>query len=162
MTERWKDITGYEGKYQVSSHGRIRSLTRTVARKLGTFTLKGQIIVPWKSSHGYWMISPCWKQKRKAFSVHDLVCRAFIGPRPRGMVIDHIDGDRLNNRLDNLHYVTPKQNQRKRKDAKLTEAHAAQIKMLSETKSQQKIAEQFGVSQAMVSKIVTGRLWANG
>lgn len=101
LQEVWKDIPGYEGMYQASTHGRIRSL-RILKSRLTTGTGYPAVVLPSEPS------SPSRRQSNR--HVHALVAAAFLGPRPRGMHIDHKDGDRANPQPDNLEYVTPKEN----------------------------------------------------
>lgn len=103
MNEVWKDIAGYEGLYMVSNLGRVKSLPRA--------TTKGQIIKPYISTHnGYCYASLSKNNKRTSKRIHGLVMKAFVGMPENGMVIDHIDGDKTNNRLDNLEYVSLSEN----------------------------------------------------
>jgi hypothetical protein len=104
--EQWKDITGYEGSYQVSSTGRVRSLDRvTCSDTRGPQTLKGRVLKPGIASNGYYTVALRKDGNTRTRTVHDLVADAFVGVRPKGLVIDHIDGDRLNNLPINLRYV---------------------------------------------------------
>lgn len=160
--EQWKDVVGYEGCYQVSSHGRIKSMQRKVACKNGSFReIPEKIVTPLFTKQGYLNIVASRKQKRETLVVHQLVAHYFIGDRPLGLVIDHIDGDKTNNKATNLRYVSCKQNSRKRKDVKLDENRVQQILSLVGKEPQQQIAKRFGISQSMVSKIKCKKLWSN-
>lgn len=100
MNEVWKSIKNYEGLYQVSNLGRVRSL------KVGNIkNLKPRII-----TGGYFQVGLCKDNKRSFFLVHRLVWEAFIGTIPEGMQVNHIDEDKTNNRLDNLNLLTCKEN----------------------------------------------------
>ena len=104
--EIWKDIPGYEGKYQASNLGRIRSLDRQLGTpgKKGFKTMKGQVLRPGptKSGHLYVVLG----HGAAGSPVHQLIALAFIGPRPEGKEVCHNDGDPTNNRADNLRYDT--------------------------------------------------------
>lgn len=104
--EIWKDIPDYEGFYQVSNWGHVKGLDRIVRN----YPIKGRLLALSLKSNGYYRITLCKRGTEKYFYVHELVAKAFIGERPKGMEINHIDGVRTNNHLDNLEYVTPKQN----------------------------------------------------
>lgn len=100
--EVWKDIPSYEGKYQVSNLGRVKSLLSSTEKILKTR----------KDKSGYLRINLGYKTLR----IHQLVAMAFLGHEPCGMklVVDHIDGDRTNNKMENLQLITQKENLRKK------------------------------------------------
>ena len=108
MEEVWKDIEGYEGLYQVSNLGRVKSLDRTIAHKrFGQCKRKG-VILKQVERRGYLWVD--LTGKNKAVSVHRLVAEAFI-PKLKGKnQVNHIDENRSNNRVDNLEWVTPYEN----------------------------------------------------
>lgn len=100
--EQWRPVPGYEGDYEVSTFGRVRSHKRRAPRVLsGTVRRGGYIRVQlWRGS------TPDY------FGVHQLVLRAFVGPRPDGAVTRHLNGDPSDNRLANLAYGTVRENNR--------------------------------------------------
>ena len=103
--EEWKDVKGYEGLYEVSSLGRVRSLPRATTRGV---TLKQHQ----NRRNGYMYCCLCKNNKKKTVRVHKVVLEAFTDyiSGASEMVIDHIDGDKTNNRLDNLETVTMSEN----------------------------------------------------
>lgn len=109
--EVWADVPGYEGHYQVSNLGRVRSLDRIVTHKNGAKHFKeGQIQKPQDNGNGR-----LYKQLKrdgtyKNYYISRLVMLAFVGERPEGYAICHDDGDIKNNRLDNLRYDTNLEN----------------------------------------------------
>ena len=112
--ELWKDIPGYEGAYQVSSLGNVRSLTRKITQKgrWGTYftrTLKGRKIKPGQYSK-YGHLSVELGHGTNGLQVHKLVMITFVGERPANADIRHLDGNPKNNRLDNLAYGTRSEN----------------------------------------------------
>ena len=110
MQEIWKDIENYEGCYQVSNLGRVRSLTRKVKTFNGFRTTKGQLLKPLKTNTNYYRVDLKRNQKDKYISIHRLVAQAFI-PNPNNYpVINHIDGDTSNNAVTNLEWCTQSHN----------------------------------------------------
>ena len=110
--ERWKPVNGYVGIYEVSSHGRVRSLDRVVTYSDGRVRrYKGKVLrtTP-KQRGGYPVVCLYSQDKGQTRHIHALVAEAFIGPRPEGMEVCHGDGDPANNRLDNLRYGTSREN----------------------------------------------------
>ena len=109
--EQWKPVHGYEGIYEVSSHGRVRSLDRTVTYSDGRVCrLKGKALRTPPNQDGYPRANLSAQGKSQVRHVHALVAEAFIGPRPDGVDVCHGDGDPANNRLDNLRYGTRSEN----------------------------------------------------
>jgi len=110
--EIWKDVPEYEGLYQVSSLGRVRSLDRVVNGRWGKTRYKGRVLKPGLSSVGYLQVC-LWKDgRKKTVRIHQLVAITFLNHKRCGMkeLVDHIDNDKTNNRLDNLQLVTNREN----------------------------------------------------
>lgn len=110
MEEQWKDIEGYEGKYQVSDLGRVRSLDRTVhTMRFGKpcdIFFRGTIIRQVKRKNGYMKVGLYRNNELKTFNVHRLVAIAFIPNSQNLPCINHKDEDKANNRADNLEWCT--------------------------------------------------------
>lgn len=103
--EAWKPVVGYEGKYEISNHGKIRSLnyhstglTRELKKRLDRY--------------GYPCILLSCGKSRKHHTIHRLVAEAFIPNPENKSEVNHIDGDKQNNHVSNLEWVTMKENQR--------------------------------------------------
>lgn len=114
MDELWKDIPGYEGKYQVSNKGRIKSLARTVKSKnqYGEFEwqTKERILSPGKRDSCGHLSVVLHDHNRKSYSIHQLVMQAFLGEPPEGMEVCHNNCDSSDNRIENLRYDTRSEN----------------------------------------------------
>ena len=108
--EVWRDIPGFEGLYQVSDMGRVKSLGRKVLKKNGFYENKPErLLKPFSNGKGYWSVELYTKDsKSKRLYIHRLVMLAFEGYKD--LVVDHEDRDRSNNKLKNLRYVTARKN----------------------------------------------------
>lgn len=107
MKEIWKDIEGYEGLYQVSNLGRVRSLDR----KVWNYTKKGRILKPHSNGHSYQNVSLHKENKtEKHLYIHILVAKAFLPNPDNKTEVNHKDFNKLNNRVDNLEWVTRDEN----------------------------------------------------
>lgn len=112
--EEWRPVVGYEGLYEVSSLGRVRSLDRTVilgnTRKGTERKLKGKILKPLlNSTGGTWYVS-LNNYGLKRVTIHSLVARAFLGPTPEGLEICHGDKGRDCHAVSNLSFKTHREN----------------------------------------------------
>lgn len=111
--EEFLPITGYEDSYEIGNQGTVRSKDRRVVRSNGTVqNFKGKVMSPGKGSHGYYTVFLNNSGKARSFCVHRLVADAFIAPRKGKLQVNHIDGNKLNNSLNNLEWVDTKENLR--------------------------------------------------
>lgn len=101
VNEVWRDIEGYEGLYQISNKGRVKSLT---FRNGTTYRLKEKILSPTNNGKGYLIIGLCKNTKRKNFYIHRLVAETFLDNKKKLKEINHIDCDTHNNCVDNLEW----------------------------------------------------------
>ncbi|MDQ5960410.1 MAG: hypothetical protein QG592_1493 [Pseudomonadota bacterium] len=162
--EEWKDIPTYPN-YLASNDGRI--MRRTT----------GRILKLSLSNSGYHFVSPSNNGCAKPASVHRLVAYAFFGLPQAWLDVNHKNGDKLDNHVQNLEYVTRSENiahahkigtrkhtslraDRGVKNTKLTESKVRDIKQrVSCGERQRVLADEYGVSQAVISAIVRGKWW---
>jgi len=166
--ERWLPAVGYEGYYEVSDFGRVRSLPRRTASGL-----RGGQIRPGSPSSGHLAVGLSKDGRRQTVPIAQMVMQAFRGPRPPGNVIRHGPGGAYDNRLVNLRYGTFRQNSDDQirdgslvcgdlsQSAKLTQDQVDVIRRryLPGAVSQRQLAEEFGVQRQAISKIVNGIRW---
>jgi hypothetical protein len=107
--EEWKDIEGYEGLYQISNLGRVKSLPRN-----DKFYKRAEEIIlkTFKCGSGYQEVILHKDRKRKPKLIHRLVAEAFILNQKNRREVNHKDGNKANNTVSNLEWVTPSENQR--------------------------------------------------
>ena len=113
MKELWQPIEGYEGLYEVSDQGKVRSLDRVLKSKRTwgevDLRLKGKILKQGKASHSYLTVNLWSKNKGRTHCIHVLVANAFIGDST-GLDVNHLDGDKANNARSNLEICTRSEN----------------------------------------------------
>ena len=112
MEEIWKDVIGYEGKYQVSNLGIVKSLPRLMQKGKNIFTSKEKILKHNIKSNGYSAVVLCLNKIEKTMPIHQLVAMAFLNHIPCGykLVVDHLNDIKTDNRIENLQIVTQREN----------------------------------------------------
>jgi hypothetical protein len=163
MIEVWKDINGYEGLYQVSNLGKVKSaFTNSV--------LNGS-----KTKKGYLAIALYKNKIRKTFAAHRLVAQTFIENPNNKSEVNHKDGNKLNNAAYNLEWCTGSENVRhafkiglrvkqfgtSNNNVKLTEEKVFEIKKRyhNENTTMRIIANEYGVDYALIQRIISGKAW---
>lgn len=172
MPEIWKPVPGWEGAYEVSDCGRVRSVDRVVENSRGVRQrLKGRILKHGHTAYGYPYVNLCRDNSPVSREVHALVAAAFIGPRPDGYQVCHNDGDPLNNQAENLRYDSAKGNQSDRSKhgtdqygdhnpiARLTWDAVLEIRQAPSEITNKELAERFGVHAGTVGYARRGRTW---
>jgi len=119
-TEIWKDVPGYEGLYQASTLGNIKSLSRKVSRKRGLLSVKERVLKPGLSTEEYLLVVLVKDGCKKSRRVHQIIAETFLGHKVCGnkIVVNHINMIKTDNRLVNLEVITHRENSYvKRKNA---------------------------------------------
>jgi hypothetical protein len=167
--ERWRPIRDFEGIFEVSDQGNVR---RIVSRYLNP---RVSLLKQETHKQGYKRIHFRQNGRGRRALVHVLVAEAFLGEQPAGTQINHIDGDKANNRADNLEFVTPSRNVRHSLDvlgvqrakgerngmASLTDEQAQQIRMMHKTGryKQVELARMFNTSPTVIGRLLLRKTW---
>lgn len=160
--EIWKDIPGFEGRYQVSDEGRVRNAA-------------GRLLKPSTHRDGYQHIKLSMGGKTRSAFVHRLVAVAFLPAVPGRCEVDHLDCDKRNNAATNLEWVNrcenmqraascgrlvqPDNSGEKNGSAKITAAVAREIRAVAGSATQEAIGRRFGISRRAVGMILSGQRW---
>lgn len=115
--EIWKPIKGYEGIYEISNIGRVKSLRRIVNNGYCDYFIEEKILKTSMNTDGYLKITLIKCKKRKTYKIHQLIAIAFLNHIPKGstIVVDHIDNNKLNNNINNIQLITSRLNSSKDK-----------------------------------------------
>lgn len=173
--ELWKDAVDYEGFYQISDRGKVKSIARVVMRKDGKpYTVKERIITPYVDRYGYLRIELNKRGVAKKHYVHRLVGQAFIPNPDNKPQINHIDTNKKNNTVNNLDWVTlqenrdhavanglqPDQRGKNNPNIKLTKKDVLLTRKLKKAgKTHTEISKIVGTSVSNVNNIVGGYTW---
>lgn len=168
--EIWRDIEGYEGLYQVSNLGRVKSLEK----QCGVQIQKEKILKPGLVKGGYYRVGLTKNGIRKSKLVHRLVAETFI---PINLTVNHKDGNKSNNTVDNLEWTTQKENNihayqtglkphgTQRKDAKLNEQQVKEIRSNyipnDRNYSTRTLARKYGVHPSIIQRIINNKAYKN-
>lgn len=171
MKEVWKPVEGFEGYYEVSNCGRVKSLDRVVTDTIGRkYYYKGKIIKVSTYRTGYNYVNLWMSSKIKTFLVHRLVALSFV-PNPHSKpMVNHLDGVKSNNYYSNLEWCTRSGNEKhafriglkslkgeRHSQAKLTKNQVLEIR--NSTSKAKEIAALYGVSIGHIRGIKAGRSW---
>lgn len=113
INEIWKDIPGYEGLYQVSNSGKVKSISHQAKNNSngGVRMTVGCILSLYKMPNGYLQVQLSKNEKRKKLYVHRLVATVFLHNESNFSDVNHIDGDKNNNSVENLEWCSHRNNQ---------------------------------------------------
>lgn len=171
MEEIWKDIQGYEGFYQISNLGRVRSLERIAPS--GKF-VKQIIRKQLKDKDGYCIVGLNKNKSQKTHKVHRLVANAFIENTDNLPEVNHKDEDKTNNEVSNLEWCNAKYNLtygsrngmfigEKNNNCKLSEKDVEDIRNQYKKRSSEynsiALGKKYGVSHTQIVNIVNGKSW---
>lgn len=159
--EIWKDVEGFEGLYQVSNMGRVRSLDRVDLRGR---RLKGKVLVDRHNSRGYHMIALCRDGDVEYKSIHRLVAKAFLDNPDNLPEVNHKDENKANNAVSNLEWCTSRYNvMYGTRNERISKANKRPIYMVSGSghryffESVKKAAKLLGLNRDCVSKCLHGK-----
>lgn len=171
--EVWKDVEGFEGRYQVSNFGRVKSLDREITNLVGrTYSVKG-VVLRQTLRNGYQRVILSLDGKATHVSVHRLVALAFVANPENKEYVHHINSDKMNNHMDNLEWVTPLENSRdaRRNNLYISGSRSPNSKLEIEVIPnildlyfnkglfQSEIGEKYNVSQSTISCVIRGESW---
>lgn len=171
--EIWMDVTGFEGEFAVSNYGRVKSLERYVKNGNGRRIVRERIRVQGKHPQGYLTIA--YKVDSPPLLVHRVVALHFIPNPDKKAFVNHKDGNKQNNRVDNLEWATRQENEDHAYEtglknstgsnnsmAKLNEDKVRMIRTLSKTGASIKdLASEYGVHRVTIGRIINNRVWAS-
>lgn len=161
--EEWKEVKGYEGIYEISNTGKVKSNRSSILLKLR------------KTKDGYPTCSLCLNGIKKKVLIHRLVCIAFILNPEKKKTVNHKDGIKTNNNVSNLEWATNKENNihawenglikppdhngELNPKSKLSLNDVKEIRAIGKREFQYVLAKRYGVTQANISSILIGKSW---
>lgn len=169
--EEWKDVSGYEGFYKVSNLGNIKSIDRVIQRQTSEMEIQGRQMSQHIGNRGYPMINLCINGKCKRHLVHRIIATAFITNTLNKEYVNHIDGNKKNNNVNNLEWSTPTENSihahehglanvgkgEKHRSSKLT---VDKVKYIRESsKTVRELSLMFNVSKQAIRDVKMKRSW---
>ena len=171
----FKPIKNWEITHKISESGEVLVLERRVYGRASSTKILKEHKLKWNYQKGYPTVALYFNKKNKRYFVHRLVYEAHIGEIPRGMQINHKDGNKGNPHVSNLEVVTPSENAKhawriglnkkqygeNNSHSKLTTEEVKKIREMAKTKTQQEIANDFGLHQTTVHYILIGKTWSH-
>lgn len=174
--EFFKDVIDYEGLYQISNFGNVKSLSRKIKSSRGFRVMRERILKPATDRKGYLAVSLTKNGKSKTIKVHSIVTLCFLGERKNNHQVNHKDGNKQNNHLSNLEYCTRAENiqhafdngliTRKKGEehfrSKLKNEDILKIRKMSKSGfSQRQISKLFSVNHNTIGSVLRGETWVH-
>lgn len=175
--ETWSPVIDFEGLYEVSSLGRIKSICKVIKRVYrGTqsnYVNSEKVLKPWPATNGYLCISLRKNGKTFVFRLHRIVAESFMGRCPKDMEVCHNNGIRNDTSLKNLRFDTRSNNHRDKINhqtdnrghrhplSRLSESDVKKIISLKCAKTKTEIAREFNVTVGHISEIHRGKKWGH-
>jgi hypothetical protein len=169
MNEEWRDIPGYEGSYQVSNLGNVKSLKRldSIGRQV-----RERILKPFLDRNGYFMVNLVIENKSITSKIHRLVADVFIENKEDKPQVNHLNGIKTDNKVGNLEWTTRSENMKhafkiglcsnageKNPSSKLNIEQVAEIRKLIKKYSRKELARKFNVSYSTIVNVVKFNNW---
>jgi hypothetical protein len=171
VQEKWLPCPGFENSYEVSNYGKVRSIDRIHPNRRGI--ISGKLLLQGKNKKGYPEVKLCENNKQEARNPHRLLALAFIPNTNDLPQVNHIDGNKLNNHISNLEWISNSDNMRhayrlglkcskgeNNSNCKITDNQVTQIKLIYNTgKSSKYISEELDIKLHIVRQIISGKSW---
>jgi hypothetical protein len=170
MEEIWKDIEGYEGYYQISNLARVKSLSRSIIRANGNiYNISEKFLNMGLNKDGYARVALSKNSKQTFMFIHRLVATYFIPNPDSKLEVNHKNGIKSDNSIQNLEWVSPSENVQHgyniglskigedRYNSKLTNSDIVTIR--NSNLKQKELSEIYNVSQPVISRIISGITW---
>lgn len=162
--EQWLPVIGFEGRYEISSYGRVKSLGRWINpnSKQKAYYIAEKMLKLNKDTRGYLFVMCSKNSQTKRMYVHQAIAHSFIGSQEKGIEVRHLDGNKLNNTLENITYGTKSDNMRDAvrhgtlvfSRSKLTREDV--INIGKDPRTHATIAKDYGICETTVSNIKRG------
>jgi hypothetical protein len=175
-TNIWRDVVGFEGYYKVSKHGQVYSPPRVVTDKNGVRYLRPEkLLTHLSNGNGYFKVNLYGETVKKSILVHRLVAQAFLPNLDNKPCVNHKDGNKANNSVENLEWCTISENHKHAYDtglklkgqnhpnSKLKTEDILNIRSLykNEKVTHQELSKRFNVARSLIAAILNNKIWTH-